>query len=227
MAQGRYARPQQESPRGRRPKNSDRRFYLILGSIAAAVAMLTFCTCVLLAQTAAPGPAASSQQPEPDSSEWQTSSEEPLSSEDGFSSAEDGSSAEESGVQSADSAVSGVTAEAFAENPIDAALEQAAGAAANNVQLLNAYETALDAWKNEIAKETVRLKRLLPDSSAFSAEQDAWERQMETEFAASGGEGEGSNAPLERAHAAYDAYRARAEKLYALLITYDPGYQIR
>lgn len=223
MAQGRYAHPQQtKPPRSKRPQNSDKRFYLILSLTAAVVAVLTFCACALLAKTAVTEPAASSRQPEPSSSVLQVSSQDSVSSEEAISSAEtiDLSSTIPTGSDM-------VTAEAFSQNPIDAALEKAVAAVSNHVQLLNAYETALDAWKNEIARETARLQRLLPDSSAFSAEQAAWEQQTEAEFAASGTEGEGSNAPLERAHAAYDAYRARAEKLYARLVEYDPGYQIR
>ncbi len=224
MAQGRYAHPRQKKPpRSKRPQNSDKRFYLILGLTAAAVAVLTFCTCVLLAQTAVTEPEeTSSLQQESSSSVLQISSQEVVSSEEAVS------SEEEIDLSSAVPASSNaVTAKAFSENPIDAALDRAVADASNHVQLLNAYETALDAWKNEISREAARLQRLLPDSSAFSAEQAAWEQRTEAEFAASDTDGEGSNVPLERAHAACDAYRARAEKLYARLVEYDPSYQIR
>lgn len=225
MAQGKYAEPK---PRRRRSANAHKRFYLCLGAAAATVAVLTLCTCALLLRTAETGspsslPQESSAPPSSAlSSSASVASEESASSEDFVSS--DTQSEEAASADPVSSAAAAPAA--FTANPIDAALNEAVAAASNHVQLLNAYETALDAWKSEISREAARLKRLLPDASAFSAEQTAWERQVEEEFAAPEKEGEGSNAPLERAHAAYDVYRARAEKLYAQLIRYDPSYRI-
>lgn len=223
MSQGKYSRAPQPSrfSENRYTPETHGRFYVIISCIAAAVAILTLCTCLLLNKTASQVPADASSQTEvsPDSSSF--------SSADLASSGGDTVSSENSSSDDVSSAVTGsADAGAFDDNPIDAALEQAVGAAGNTAQLLNAYETGLNAWKTEIAKEVTRLKRVMQNSSSFSAEQAAWEQQVEADYAGSEAEGEGTNAPLNRVHAAYDAYRARAKELYERLITYDPAYTI-
>jgi len=216
MSQGRYTRaPEQEPHNSKRPH---RRFYLILSGAAAAVALLTLCTCLLLAKTKiVPGVAVSSQQ--------EASSAASEFSSDAGTSAQESSSEELLSSEPGESVDSAVLA-AFEANPIDAALEQAVGTAGNNAQLLDAYETALNAWKNELTQEIIHLKRSLPDADSFAAEQTAWEQQTEQKFAASASDGEGSGAALQRLHAACDAYRERTRVIYARLLRYEPGYTI-
>ena len=228
MAQGKYAREQQDAPRRKRPSSFDKRFYLLFSLLAVVVALLTFCTCILLAKTAQSAPAETSSQESTPQEESSSDTLSDVSSEDESSSQESASSEAENASSGAASSAGNttVTVDACERHPLSAALEQSLGKASNNIQLLNAYETALNAWKDEIAKEAARLKRVLPDADAFTAEQTAWEEWAEKTFAASEEEGEGSNAPLNLVREAYEAYRARAQELYVQLVKYEPDYTI-
>ncbi len=102
---------------------------------------------------------------------------------------------------------------AFADNPIDAQLEEDLSFASSNVLIQQAYSSAVDRWETLIQTAYAQAEEdLSPEAfSTLQAEQEAWEQGREASVQSL--RTQNSEDPLAAAQAIIDLYRTRAQEL--------------
>lgn len=102
---------------------------------------------------------------------------------------------------------------AFADNPIDAQLEEDLSFASSNALVQQAYSSAVDRWETLIQTAYAQAEEdLSPEGfSTLQAEQEAWEQGREASVQSL--RTQNSDDPLAAARAIAEFYRARGQEL--------------
>ena len=102
---------------------------------------------------------------------------------------------------------------AFADNPIDAQLEEDLSFASSNALVQQAYSSAVDRWETLIQTAYAQAEEdLSPEAfSTLQAEQEAWEQGREASVQSL--RTQNSDDPLAAARAIAEFYRARGQEL--------------